>query len=201
MSQDTQRERMRPEVGVEGCRESSAAGMVGEADPEVVAFRAAFGDRSPLDELVREGAQRMLQAAIEAEVEEFLVEHAPRRDEEGRRLVVRNGFLPTREILTGAGSLAVRQPRVRDNDPDKGRRVRFSSSILPPYLRRSKSIEELIPWLYPPVAYCCRLDSGCGRFSSGTAVVSWFMWIARRLHRGCDLGQVRKRQYAATYLP
>jgi transposase-like protein len=121
---------------------------VDEVDPEVVAFRAAFGDRSPLDELVREGAQRMLQAAIEAEVEEFLVDHAGRRDDEGRRLVVRNGFLPSREILTGAGSLAVRQPRVRDNDPDKDRRVRFSSSILPPYLRRSKSIEELIPWLY-----------------------------------------------------
>ena len=90
----------------------------------------------------------MLQAAIDAEVEDFHAQHADRRDEQGRRLVVRNGHLPAREILTGAGRLDVSQPRVRDKSPDQENRVTFSPSVLPPYLRRSKAIEELIPWLY-----------------------------------------------------
>jgi transposase-like protein len=117
-------------------------------DPEVVAFRAQFDERSPLDELVRNGAQRMLQAAIDAEVTNFIQEHSDRRDEQGNRLVVRNGHLPSREILTGAGALKVQQPRVRDNSSETEQRVSFSSSILPPYLRRSKAIDDLIPWLY-----------------------------------------------------
>ena len=103
--------------------------------------------KSPLDRLVREGAQRMLQAALEAEVDAFLELHGDRRDEDGRRLVVRNGRLPERSILTGAGPLEVKQPRVRDRGPAEGR-VTFSSAVLPPYLRRSKTIDELIPWLY-----------------------------------------------------
>jgi transposase-like protein len=117
-------------------------------DAEVLEFRSQFGQTSPLDELVRHGAQQMLQTAIEAEVDEFLAEHGQRRDGAGRRLVVRNGYLPAREILTGAGRLAVEQPRVRDNSSEKADRVRFSSRILPPYLRRSQAIDELIPWLY-----------------------------------------------------
>jgi transposase-like protein len=119
-----------------------------ERDPEVLAFRSQFGEGNPLDELVRLGAQKMLQSAIEHEVEDFLGQHAERRDRNGNRLVIRNGFLPSREILTGAGRLEVQQPRVRDNSLERGDRVRFSSSILPPYLRRSKAIDELIPWLY-----------------------------------------------------
>jgi putative transposase len=119
-----------------------------DIDPEVLQFRTAFDERSPLDQLVREGAQKMLQDAITAEVDEFLATHAQRRDEQGQRLVVRNGSLPAREIMTGAGKLEVRQPRVRDNTPNAEDRVRFSSSILPPYLRKSKSIEEFLPWLY-----------------------------------------------------
>lgn len=90
----------------------------------------------------------MLQAALENEVEAFLEQHAGRVDDQGRRQVVRNGHLPSREIVTGAGPLEVAQPRVRDKSADVTDRVRFSSSILPPYLRKSKSIEELIPWLY-----------------------------------------------------
>jgi len=121
-------------------------GEVPEA--EVLAFREQFEQRSPLDELVRAGAQKMLQKAIEDEVQQFLWEQAERVDGQGRRLVVGNGHLPPREVLTGAGPLEVRQPRVRDNTPDPDKRVRFTSSILPPYLRRSKSIDELIPWLY-----------------------------------------------------
>ena len=122
---------------------------IGSIDPEGLAFREQFGgSRSPLDEIVREGARQMLQAAIDAEVDEFLAQHAPRRDEQGKRLVVRNGHLPSRNLLTGAGPLELRQPRVRDNSSQREDRVRFSSKLLPPYLRRSKSIDELIPWLY-----------------------------------------------------
>ena len=129
-------------------KETSRVPDANHVDPEVIQFRAGFEQRSPLDELVRAGAQKMLQTALEAEVSEFLLMHSDRRDECGNRLVVRNGNLPSRELLTGAGKLEVQQPRVRDNSPDKDQRVQFSSSILPPYLRRSKSINELLPWLY-----------------------------------------------------
>lgn len=117
-------------------------------DPEVLDFRQQFDDRSPLDEIVREGARRMLQDAIDAEVEAFLAKHQDRRDEQGRRLVVRNGYLPSREILTGAGALEVTQGRVRDKSPNPESRVQFTPSVLPAYLRRTAAIEELIPWLY-----------------------------------------------------
>ena len=90
----------------------------------------------------------MLQAALENEVQAFLDEHGTRVDDQGRRLVVRNGHLPARELVTGAGPLEIRQPRVRDKSAAPEERVHFCSSILPPYLRKSKSIEELIPWLY-----------------------------------------------------
>ena len=117
-------------------------------DPEVISFRAQFDQRSPLDEIVREGARRMLQSAIDAEVDAFVAQHADRTDERGQRFVVKNGSLPEREILTGAGSIPVSQGRVRDNDPDRDRRVTFSPSVLPSYLRKTSAIEELIPWLY-----------------------------------------------------
>ena len=124
------------------------SGPATAVDAEVLEFRAQFGSTSPLDELVRHGAQQMLKTAIEAEVDDFLAVHAQRLDARGHRLVVRNGYKPAREILTGAGRLAVEQPRVRDNSSKKENRVEFSSKVLPPYLRRSKSIDELIPWLY-----------------------------------------------------
>ena len=117
-------------------------------DAEVLEFRAQFDGKSPLDEIIRTGAQQMLQTAIEAEVNDFLLRHSDRRDEHGNRLVVRNGHLPSRELLTGAGRLEVSQPRVRDNTSEKENRVTFSAAILPPYLRRSKTIDDLIPWLY-----------------------------------------------------
>jgi putative transposase len=129
-------------------KEKNATLEAEPGDSEVVQFPVEFAQRSPLDQLVRDGAQKMLQAAIEQEVNEFVQTNDARRDEAGNRLVVRNGHLPPREILTGAGNLEVQQPRVRDNSPNLKDRVHFSSSILPPYLRRSKSIEEFIPWLY-----------------------------------------------------
>jgi len=91
----------------------------------------------------------MLAAALEAEVECYLSAHETARDEAGRRLVVRNGHCPERAIQTGLGSIAVRRPRVNDRRvAEDGRRIQFSSTILPPYLRRTQSVEELIPWLY-----------------------------------------------------
>jgi putative transposase len=117
-------------------------------DQEVAHFREQFEGRGLLDVVVRHGAQQILQQAIEAEVQEFLQQHQNRRDADGNRLVVRNGHQAARKIVTGAGALEVRQPRVRDNSPAPSARVQFSSAILPPYLRRSKAIEEFIPWLY-----------------------------------------------------
>ena len=102
-----------------------------------------------LTEILRQGARTMLAAAIENEVGEYVAAHTDQRDDRGQRLVVRNGHLPQRNIQTGLGPIEVRQPRVNDRRTDaEGNRIRFTSRILPPYLRRTKSIEELIPWLY-----------------------------------------------------
>ena len=91
----------------------------------------------------------MLACMLEKEIGEFLERHGEIVDSEGRREIVRNGYLPEREVLTGAGALRVKQPRVADRrDVAADDKVRFSSSILPPYLRRSKNIDDLIPWLY-----------------------------------------------------
>jgi putative transposase len=107
----------------------------------------ATSSRDVLSEILRQGAQRMLAEAIEAEVEEWIEGHKGMRDGQGHRRVVRNGYLPDRTITTGLGEVGVRQPRVHDRRP-ASQRERFSSKILPPYLRKTKSIEELIPWLY-----------------------------------------------------
>lgn len=105
--------------------------------------------RDVLTDILRQGAQQMLAAAVEHEVAEYIERHALVRDDDGRRQVVRNGRLPARRIQTGLGLVEVRQPRVHDRRTDEnGERLRFSSAILPPYLRRTKSLDELIPWLY-----------------------------------------------------
>ncbi|MCX5643990.1 MAG: transposase, partial [Phycisphaerae bacterium] len=105
--------------------------------------------RDVLTDILRQGAQPMLAAAIENEVAEYVNRRAPARDGEGHRLVVRNGYLPARKIQTGLGLVAVQPPRVNDRRIDeKGERLRFSSQIRPPYLRRTQSLEEWIPWLY-----------------------------------------------------
>lgn len=122
--------------------------VVDEQDRETIPFHGHFEGRSALDDLARQGAERVLQMALEEEVDEFLQRHGDRRDDKGNRQVVRNGRKLARDILTGAGPLEVQQPRVRDKSANKEERVQFTSSILPPYLRRSKSVEELIPVLY-----------------------------------------------------
>ena len=100
-----------------------------------------------LTAVLRQGAQQLLAQAIEAEVADWIDGHRDCRDAAGRRQVVRNGYLPERTITTGVGPITVKQPRVHDRRPAE-LREKFSSAILPPYLRKTKSIEELIPWLY-----------------------------------------------------
>ena len=116
----------------------------------VVAFRnpSNFQD-DPLTEVLRAGARELLAQAVEAEVAEFLEGHATLVDDRGRRRIVRNGHLPERLIQTGIGPVDVRQPRVRDRRAGEGAgAIRFTSAILPRYLRRTKSLEDLLPWLY-----------------------------------------------------
>jgi putative transposase len=104
---------------------------------------------SALDELVREGARQLLQRALELEVAEVLSQFDDLRDAAGHHRVVRNGHLPARSVLSGAGPLEVQQPRVRDRaGKDVPDRIHFSSAILPAYLRRSAAVDSLIPWLY-----------------------------------------------------
>jgi putative transposase len=103
--------------------------------------------RDVMTEILRAGAQKMLAQMIQQEVDDWLAEHEHLQDQQGRRQVVRNGFLPKRKIVTGVGAIEVQQPRVRDRRP-ADQAEPFTSKILPPYLRKTKSIEELIPWLY-----------------------------------------------------
>src|SRR5436190_21172784 len=100
------------------------------------------GSPSLIDEIVREGARRMLAEALQAEVDAYIAAHAAERDEDGRRLVVRNGYHQSREVLTSAGAIEVTVPRVNDKraDPDTGERRGFSSAILPPWCRKAPKI-------------------------------------------------------------
>lgn len=104
---------------------------------------AEFADE--LTQLLRSGARKLIADAVEAELAEFLASFSDHRDGDARRAVVRNGYLPEREIQTGVGAVAVKVPKTRDRS---GAGIRFQSSLLPPYLRRTRSLEELIPWLY-----------------------------------------------------
>ena len=105
---------------------------------------AGISPRSALEEVLREGAKKMLQEAIETEVVEYVRACQELRDEMNKRLVTRNGYLPSRDILTGIGSLNVRQPRVRDKRENES----FSSAILKKYKRRAPSIDAAVPELY-----------------------------------------------------
>jgi putative transposase len=103
----------------------------------------------PITAILRQGARQLLNAALKAEIEIFLEQFSEFRDQNGRQRVVRNGYLPEREIQTGIGQVPVKAPRIRDRQPHSPEgRIGFSSAILPPYLRRTKSIETLLPWLY-----------------------------------------------------
>ena len=102
-----------------------------------------------LTTIIRAGAQRLIAAALEAEVDDYVQRFTSVVDEHGHRMVTRNGSCEARDIQTGVGAVPVARPRINDRRHDSdGERMRFTSSILPPYLRRTKSIEELIPWMY-----------------------------------------------------
>jgi transposase-like protein len=110
----------------------------------------AGASRSVLDEIVRDGARQMLEAALKAEVAAYIERFTDQLDANGHRLVVRNGYHAEREVATAAGAVAVRAPRVNDKrvDPDSGERQRFSSAILPGWARKSPQISEVLPLLY-----------------------------------------------------
>jgi hypothetical protein len=118
--------------------------VVGDSDG------AASPSVSLPDEIVREGARRMLAAALEVEVAAYIDAHAHELDEQGRRLVVRNGHAQPRQLVTGAGAVEVVAPRVNDKRVDEatGQPKRFSSAILPPWCRKSPKVSDVLPLLY-----------------------------------------------------
>jgi putative transposase len=152
-----------------------------EATTDSIAFPSASQD--VLTEILREGAQHLLSTAIEAEVAEYIDAHRHIMSRAGHRQVVRNGYLPQRTIQTGIGPVDVRQPRVHDRRCDD-EREQFTSKILPPYLRKTKSIEELIPWLYLKgvstgdfnEALCALLGPECPGLSATTVTRLKTVW-------------------------
>ena len=124
--------------------------VVNPDDPTpAVGSDADAAGRSLIDEIVRDGARRMLAAALEAEVAAYIAAHADELDAEGRRLVVRNGHAKPRQVLTSAGAVPVAAPRVNDKRVDEtGERRRFASAILPAWCRKSPQITEVLPLLY-----------------------------------------------------
>ena len=120
------------------------------AKDNVIDFRKPdpFVD-DPITDVLRTGARKLLTEALEVEIEGFLSQYRDLRDNQNRQRVVRNGYLPEREIQTGIGPVTAKVPRARDRQADhESGPIRFKSSLLPPYLRKTKSMEELIPWLY-----------------------------------------------------
>ena len=155
-----------------------------------------------LTEILRNGAHALLTQAIETEVTDFIGRYADLRTETGRQRVVRHGHLPEREIMTGIGPVAVRQPRVRDREASDGERIRFRPSILPPYARRTKSLEVLIPILYLKgistgdfeEALAALLGKDAGGLSASTIArlkEAWVdEWRASHQHRADSLGRI-----------
>lgn len=109
-----------------------------------LSFDSHLLGKASLSEILRTGARRLLMQAIEQEVEEYIASNISEKDSDGKRLVVRNGYSKERSVQTGIGTFDISMPRVHDKRPDK----HFISRLLPPYLRKTKEIEELIPWLY-----------------------------------------------------
>src|SRR5437588_5817616 len=126
----------------------SIEGRYAMTDTNVLQFTQPGTFADPLTEVLRSGARALLVQAVEAEVATLLGSHVDKLTYDGRQRLVRHGHLPEREIMTGIGPVAVRCPRVRDRVGEGSERIRFSSAILPPYARRSKSLEVLIPILY-----------------------------------------------------
>ena len=103
----------------------------------------------PITDILRSGARKLLAEALEAEIEDFLSQYRDLKDDRNHQRVVRNGYLPERKIQSGIGPIPVKMPRARDRQPHQGSEpIRFTSSLLPPYLKKTRSMEDLIPWLY-----------------------------------------------------
>lgn len=149
---------------------------------------------SLIDELVREGARRMLAQALQAEVADYIARFADERDEAGRRLVVRNGSHAEREVITAAGAVAVKAPRVNDRrtDPVTGERMRFSSAILPAWCRKSPKITEVLPLLYLHGLSSGDFVPALGEFLGSTAGLS-----AATITRLTEDWQREQREFAA----
>jgi transposase-like protein len=164
--------------------------LAGGASEEVPA--AAAG--SLIDEIVREGARAMLAAALQAEVAEYVGRFADERDENGRRLVVRNGSHNERQVITAAGAVAVKAPRVDDRrtDPATGERMRFSSAILPAWCRKSPKINEVLPLLYLHGLSTGDFVPALGEFLGSTAGLS-----AATITRLTEDWQREQREFAA----
>lgn len=161
----------------------------------VVQFCRPGDVHDELTERLRIGARRLLEEAVAVELEEFLSTMTGRRDAHGRSAVVRNGYHPQREILTGIGPVAVKLPKVRSRD---GEPAVFRSQIVPPYVRRARSIDAALPWLYlygistGDMAEALRSLVGAEAMNLSAAVVSrlkrvWFdeyeSWRSRKLDR------------------
>ena len=111
----------------------------------VVGFRGREASADPLTELLRTGAQQLICQAVEAELQELLGQYSERRTADGKAGVVRNGYLPERELQSGVGPITVRIPKVRAKTGDP---VTFRSALVPPYVRKTRTLEAALPWLY-----------------------------------------------------
>jgi transposase-like protein len=153
-------------------------------------------DGSPplIDEIVREGARRMLAEALQAEVDAYIALFAEQRGEDGRRLVVRNGYHQSREVLTSAGAIEVTVPRVNDKrtDPATGERMRFCSAILPPWARKTPKITEVLPLLYLHGLSSGDFVPALGQFLGSAAGLS-----AAVITRLTEAWQAEQRAFAA----
>ena len=117
-------------------------------DDNVIRIKKPEGNfNDHLTGMLRQGCRRILEEGLEVEIETFIGHCKHLKDEQGRQRVIRNGYLPEREIQTGIGQITARVPRSRDRET-AGSPIRFRSTLLPPYLRRTRSIEEVLPWLY-----------------------------------------------------
>ena len=162
-----------------------------------------------LDTLVREGARRMLVAALKAEVDDYVTQHADHRDADGHALVVRNGVAEPRTVTTGAGELEIQAPRV--NDRREGRR--FTSAILPPWARRSPKVTEVLPVLYlrgistkdfePALAEFFGSEAGLSASTIQRLTREWSQELVLRLHLrqvrlpNCQSREIQPAQIAA----
>ncbi len=125
--------------------QSTIQGRTTMDDATIIDFAGRDGVIDPLTDLLRKGARELLQAAIEAERDTFLAEFAERRTADGRAAVVGSGYHPERAVQTGIGPVTLKVPKVRAKD---GKPVTFRSALVPPYVRKAKSIEAALPWLY-----------------------------------------------------